>query len=135
MNPYRFSLSLRLRHPILPAAAIESALSRRAKVVHSVGEARKTPKGELLEGIYERTYCSFELSSGDDTKLNIEIARWNHELSKYKRFFEEFTHTGGEIEYFLGLFLDSDSGVTFSVTELRDIGALGITLALDIYPS
>ena len=134
MNPFRYELSLRARHPTRIAADIESALTLKAWVTNTVSEARRTPKGNPLEGINRETRCSFELSKGDDQSLLEEIAEWNLRFLDKKAFFEEFAASGGKMEYFLGLFLDGNSGFDLPPEEMGKMRELGITLSLDIYP-
>jgi hypothetical protein len=134
MNPYRYSLSLRLSHPTLKATDIESALMMVAKRSWSVGEPRSTPIGNPLEGTNAHTYCTFQLSEGADERLVGEIGVWNQKLLEKKPFFDEFSASGGETEYFLGLFLNGNSGFILPPEQMDLMRQLGIALSLDIYP-
>jgi len=118
----------------MAANEIEKALSLQAKVSRTAGEPRKTPTGIPLDGLNRETYCSFELSKGDDLRLAADIAQWNRRLMEKRAFFEVFAKSGGRMEYFLGLFLEGNSGIDLPPDEMELMRQLGITLSLDIYP-
>ena len=134
MHRFRFALSLRAGHPQMRASEIESGLSLKPRVSNTVGEPRRTPIGEPLDGINKITFCAFDLAKGDDEHLLEELARWNGKFLERKAFFVEFVASGGEMEYFLGIFLEGNSGFGLSPKDMRDMQKLGITLSLDIYP-
>ena len=134
MNEFRYALSLRAVHPKMCVADIETALSMQAWVGNTAGEQRKTPKGNLLEGLYKNSYCSFELSKGASTDLNDQIGKWNAKFFPKKSFFQGFAASGGKFDYFLGLFLKTDSGFELSTEEMHAMQELRINLVFDIYP-
>lgn len=136
MNPFRYSVSLRLTHPTINAAEIQEHLQLSPRFSKSVGDKNKSPSGRDLVGTNKQTFCTFELSSGDDSKLALEseLSHWTQELSKCKAFLNQFQKSGGTIEYFIGVFLDGNSGVVFSPQEMNSMQELGIGISLDIYP-
>lgn len=134
MNPYRYALSFRVRHPTLKAIEIQDSLSLIPEVSHSVGERRRTPTGAALDGLYKETYCTFKKSKGPDSQLDSELERCNAALSKHKSFLSKIKDSGGRLEYFVGLFLDGNSGFSVTSDEMRQMQELGIDLSLDIYP-
>jgi hypothetical protein len=134
VNEYRYALSFRALHPNMTANDIEQALSLKVRVSNTAGEKRMTPKGKPLDGTNKNSYCSFRLSEGPDTDLEAEINKWNKAFSSKRSFFTRFVETGGQFEYFIGLFLNGNSGFSLSVEAMRGMEELGIELALDIYP-
>jgi hypothetical protein len=134
MHPYRFTLSLRLTHPKYSAEEIEEKLKMNGRVTRSAGDLRKTPKGNLLDGVNKVTYCTFQLIEGDDSQLEDAFDNWNRRLFRYKEFLSGFIETGGTLEYFLGLFLNANSGFVLLKSQMRAMNELGIDLACDIYP-
>lgn len=53
----------------MTAQQVVDQFGLRPKIVHSVGEPRSTPKGNLLDGVYERTYVSFPLQIKEHDSL------------------------------------------------------------------
>jgi hypothetical protein len=51
-----------------------------------------------------------------------------------KAFFDEFSVSGGEVEYFLGLFMNGNFGFILPPEQMGLVQQLGIALSLDIYP-
>jgi hypothetical protein len=120
-------------HPTLKVAEIQAVISLTPRISNTVGENRKTPTGNALDGVYKYSYCTFELSKGTESNIEEEIARCNKELSKHNSFLQTVRASGGCAEYFLGLFFDGNSGFTIPNDQLRAMHELGIDLSLDIY--
>jgi hypothetical protein len=109
-------------------------------ISHDVGAPKATPDGHLLGGIYAGTYCCYDLGHGDDlghrddSALVDSIRSWNQYLSVRKADILKLKETGGEIEYFIGLFLDRDCGLELEPELLGELSILGLRMSLDIYP-
>jgi hypothetical protein len=133
MNPFKYDVSLRVRHPRMADEEISNALRMEARHHWTVGTPRKTPKGTPLKGTYDSTYCSFRLEHADDTKLSDFLAKCTASLMPHKQFLERICSTGGSIEYFVGWYSGSNSGAVLKSELLRDLAALRIDLSLDVY--
>jgi hypothetical protein len=133
MNPYRFSLSLRVFHPTVTPQFIEAGLGLKAQVAHAAGKNRVTASGKTLPTISPDTRCSFLLGEGDDRILPDAINKWNAFLEAKRDFLGQLRSSGGRIEYFIGLFLDPNGGFELDYEQLRSLGDLGVSLSLDIY--
>lgn len=105
-----------------------------AKFKWKAGAERKTPEGTPLAGVYETTYCCFDLEHSKNIGLADFLKRCNRNLYKHKDFFNSIRSTGGDLEYFIGWFTDKDSGETFDLELLQQMAELGIDLALCVYP-
>jgi hypothetical protein len=61
---FTFTISLQARHPRRSTETISAALGRRPGRAWVAGEARATPKGTPLAGVYKESYCFFKLAKG-----------------------------------------------------------------------
>lgn len=100
--------------------------------MQSVGEQRRTPKGKALLGTNAITFCTFALAEGTNEILLEEIRKSNRRLRLRET--RKITRTGGNLEYFLGIFLKGNSGFEVDVELAKEFASLRIKLALDIYP-
>jgi hypothetical protein len=73
------------------------------------------------------------LAEGDNRILMRTINEWSAILAKTRGFLTELRSTGGRVEYFLGLFIDSNGGFGLDHEQMKSIGSTGIDLSLDIY--
>src|SRR5215813_11173264 len=105
-----FALSLRLWHPTQRAEGVISTLQLPIRFYHSVGDARRTPKGAPLEGTYEETYCCFRLEEKMRARLEQCISRWCKSLRQHHDFLGIFVQSGGKIEFYVSVFLEGDRG-------------------------
>ena len=109
------------------------------EISHDVGALRATPDGHLLGGMHAGTYCCYDLGHGEDlpgrdSALVDSIRSWNQYLLVRKADIRRLRATGGEIEYFIGLFLDRDCGLELEPEFLGELSILGLRMSLDIYP-
>lgn len=133
MNPFKFDVSFRIRHPDLDPKQICSTLGMDAKYKWKAGAQRKTPKGDLLEGVYTETYCSFEIEHNESIGL-VELLRLsNQKLQPHKEFLELIRSTGGDLEYFIGWYSSGNSGEEFTWDLITDLADLQIGLSFDFY--
>lgn len=139
MNPYSYSISLRVRHPTADLEAIGLELALEPKVSWKAGEPRLTPKGAALTGVRSESYWSSPLirdgkrHSGDQS-LEDELATVIAQLLPAREKFFRIRAEGGGVELFIGIFGDGNCGVILGPELLSRTGALGVTLAFDIYP-
>ncbi len=101
--------------------------------------ARTTQRGKPLKGHYELSYWTASLHKekklhSEDIFLDDYLSKITNNLSIYSDFFREIESTGGNIEYFIGIYADKNFGLTYPSSLLKSIGKLNIDLALDIYP-
>ena len=126
-----FKLSLRITHPSINPNEISEALKLEPALTHCVGEARKTPRGHPLKGHYKLSYWLHRLAEGDHLIELVKLA--NDKLSRQEAFLNCLTETGGEIEYFVGCFVDSNTGGTLDWRLLQTCADLKINLSFDVY--
>jgi len=98
------------------------------------GERRTTPKGTVLNGTQQESYCSFHIETGSEQDLGEALQAVVASLKDYDRLFHRFRENGGRTELFVGFFLGKgDAGSVLPYTMMNDLGRLGIDIALNIY--
>jgi len=134
MSTYKYDVSLRVRHPELKANKICEELGLTPKIKWDVGAQRVTPKGRRLNGVYEETYCSFWLPHENDESLPEFLGKINEQLKSKVKFFDEIILSGGTAEYFIGWYLNENTGDVFNYKFLQEVSKLKISLSFDLYP-
>src|SRR5215831_4263196 len=104
MNPYQFSLSLRIKHPERDLSDLYEKLSAasmlKPKRIWKAGDVRMTQDGRTLEGKYTESYCYFSIfdeprDSNVET-LSSAIERVTEALLQYKADLDNHTDSGGK---------------------------------------
>jgi hypothetical protein len=143
MHPYEYSVVMRIRHPSLNLTKISERLTRSLPGMIpgrlcNVGEERITPKGQKLEGVYKDSWFVFSFSedihSSKAKSLTVALYDFLERLEPCEDLFHQLAESGGNAEFFIGLFIDENSGLNFDPDLLRKLGELNIELGLDIYP-
>jgi hypothetical protein len=138
MADYEFSISLRLRHPVLDLAEASGVLKMTPSRSWRAGEPRTTPTGRPLKGFYEASYWTARIVKGESKELDLSTAI-NEVLSKlgqHGEFFSEFAMSGGKSELFIGWFFgEGNSGDVFEWRLLEKLAELRIDLSFDVYPT
>lgn len=78
-------------------------------------------------------YCFFDLARLREDELERFITHSNKILQRHKRFLHRISSTGGSVEYFVGMYLERNHGVTLSPELLYELATLQIALSLDLY--
>lgn len=129
-----FSISLRTWHPVMPAQEMIEAVGLEPQITHSVGARRLTPAGELLDGFYRTSCCSFDLvvqATGDFTEA---LAPLLSQLDGKQSIFRQIALTGGRTELYVGVFVEGDSGFTLATDDMRRMAELSLELSVEVYP-
>ena len=128
-----FSLAIRIRHPAIDPAEITSVLGREPDYCYKVGESRKTPKGNELEGKNKESFWYCDVEVGNSENLVTIIKSTNQMFIGHERFIAKLLQSGGVVEYFIGVFVDNNTGFTLERDLLEECANLNINLAFDIY--
>jgi len=139
MYPYKYSVSLRISHPAINPDAITKKLGLQPFRKWMAGERRSTPRGNTLKGINKETYWVAELHREKyllSRKMVLEdfLAEQLVRFQKMGKYFGHIRKTGGQVEFFVGLFCDKNMGAEVPCLLLAGMGKLGIDLSFDIYP-
>jgi hypothetical protein len=128
-----YKLSFQMRHPDLDLEEVCKRLGLTPQHIWKAGDRRRTPKGTVLDGYRDASYCSIRFD--DDTegslpdKINSAIAR----LNRRRSVLEEVSSSGGRLSFFIGWFSTGDSGDTIDWKSLESLAELKINLELNVY--
>ena len=135
MGLYRYSVSLRLRHPNIDPAEISRTLGMQSNGSWRAGEQRRTPKGNPLNGVRSETYWYADIVEGESITKRLVSAL--HEaldkLELHESFLKRIRDEGGRAEFFVGWYIKSQAGEDFDQSLLSRLTKLQIDLALDNY--
>ena len=132
--PYRFKVSLRLRHPgsDLSSCSTEFALEPFRQWI--VGQDRTSPRGTPLEGQWDHSYWSASLAASPSEDLEASLARIGQWLASHTDFLAAHKASGGSAELFVGFFLEGfNSGFALEPAILAKYASLGVALDFDVY--
>lgn len=138
MTLYKYSISLRTRHPSRPPQEVTAALGIAPRFSWSAGEQRKTPSGQPIGGITNESYWTARVAEGayPGRDLPTAIAELLDSLSPYQPYLADFVADGGRAELFIGwYFPQGNSGDVLGFDLLARLAALRLDLSLDIYPT
>ena len=143
MNPYDYKISFRLRHPSLHLTTISQKLVQLLPgismgTVWNAGEYKVTPQGRKLSTRNHESLVSFAFSHNAETSdhktLEQSISDALVKLKPCTHLFRSFAKEGGSIEFFIGVFMDTNGEITFKPELMRRIAILNAEIQLDIYP-
>jgi hypothetical protein len=136
MNPYRYAISLRVRHPTIDPAEITDVFGHVPSHAWQAGAARVTPKGRPLGGIRAQSYWTARLADGEwpGKTLAAAIAEILDALASRREDLARLRGQGAGIELFVGWFFHGNSGDVFDCALMARMAELNIDLSLDIYP-
>ena len=139
MNPFTYSVSLRVRHPTADLLKLGSELALEPRHSWTAGEPRRTPKGAALRGNRAESEWSAPLLRdgkvhSEEQSLDDALAGIVERLSVHRQTFLRIRAEGGDVELFLGIFGNGNLGIILEPELLSRVGALGVTLSFDIYP-
>lgn len=137
MNEGTYTVSIRVRHATLRADEIASIIGHSPTRAVDVGEMWTTPKGGVvtqngLPKIARETYCTFSKVNGPLEEFQARLASLADELSLNSSLPE--LARSGEVELFIGLFMDGHAGFKLRPDLLRRLSDLGVSLGICLYP-
>ena len=131
---YSYDVSLRITHPVQLPEYFSSSLGLDPRYYWTVGQPRKTRKGEPLTGTYKETYWSYSFDVPEDSDLVGFLHGALSKLTQHKQLFEEIQSSGGNAGFFIGLFLGAfNTGFILSPNLQGKAATLGLSLDFDIY--
>lgn len=130
---FEYTASLFIAHPQLNPDDVSHALKMSPRRSHRAGEARRTPVGRPLAGVYPTGCWSVELETRDGEDVAEFLMRIVRKFESAKTFLRGIVDDGGDVECFVGLFATQLCDQIFPAKLLYDLGQLGIDLRLDYY--
>lgn len=142
MYPYEYGVSFRLRHPTNDLEGLFKQLCEIEGLIPGriwlVGDERQTIKGKRLDGHYKESYCYVSLSEGltrsSDQSLPESIEIFLEKTEALRDEFTQHVKSGGELEFFIGLYVDGNNDITLNPSLMGKLSELNIELGFDIYP-
>jgi len=136
-NAYRYAVSLRIEHPSIDPAEITSALKLEPFRCWRAGEPRTTPIGKPLSGNWRESYwTSRDIANGEwpGVSLPTALGQVLDRLFAHRGFFHRIRAEGGRTEFFIGWYLEGNTGDVFGCDLLARMADLKIDFSPDIYP-
>jgi hypothetical protein len=139
MEPYRYCVAFRISHPNIDPSEITSQLGIEPSSAWKVGDPIVGKNGEFKEGVRNESFWryqphkEFRLHSSDQYLEDYLEKISTEQLKRHKEYFSELVKSGGEINFFIGLFSEYSIGTNFTASLLKQLGELYIDLQLDIY--
>ena len=142
MHPYEFNLSFRVTHQTRDLSDLYQKLTDIPAFIPGrtwkAGDERLTQQGKKLEGHYKESYCYFSVFAAPQ-KTEVEypaavIERIVEQLLPFKSDLQDHIKSGGELEVFVSLYVNSNSAEVFRPELMRKLADFGIQLSIDIYP-
>jgi hypothetical protein len=141
MHPYEYKLSFRVSHPSEDLSSLYETLGKIPDFIPGriwkVGEQRYSVAGSQLDGTYESSYFFFSITptirkSTDEDPLDLMESVMT-KLLPFESDLEDCTKSGGTLEFFLSVYVDSNSSVILNPLFTKSISDKKILLSIDIY--
>ena len=133
-RPYRLKISLRLRHPLREISRCAAEFGLAPLREWRVGDARATPRGKALDGVWSDSYWTAPLCVAEDESVEEALSRVGHWLDEHATFLSEHFDSGGSCSLFVGFFLERfNSGFGLEPALLSEYAARKVMLDFDIY--
>lgn len=139
MSDYEFTMALSIRHPTAEPADITKSLGIEPQHAWRVGDTRRGPGGESLEGTYRESYWIGRLM--DEPQLSVDhvsvesvVLRTLAQLRKSFQFLAGLNTDGGVVELHVTIFARKDFRLEFLPESLALLGRLGVALAFEVQP-
>jgi hypothetical protein len=133
VNTTKLECSLRLRHPEADLAPIAKSIGLRVSTGWVRGDTRKSPKGTVLGGVREDSYCSMDLGTYKRMNVADALGKCLEQLKPSKRKLQKLVRSGGTVSIAIGWFCKGDVGASIPTSIVETLSKLGITLDLYIY--
>lgn len=126
-----FYVSFRARHSALDLIDLLAPLGIVPTHCWAAGEQRRTPKGVLLEGIYEGSYYCCDLPLPEVRDLAEWLERAIVFLRPISKQLIAFAHAGGSLSFYIGLEKGVFEGTTLDLKLLAKLVELRVSLEID----
>jgi len=139
MSDYEFTISLRIRHPSIAPGEISRTLGIEPQHTWTVGESRRGPAGEPLEGTYRESFWMARLMDGpqlSSEQVSVESAllRTLAQLRRSMPFLAHLNAEGGVAELYISIFAREPFRLELLSESLALLGRLGLAIALEVQP-
>ena len=139
MQPYSYTIALRIWHPSIDPVDITAALRINPKHTNKAGLPRQTLKGTLLGGVYAESYWHadpFEYGEQQSGEVSAEdaLSELLDALTPHRDFLRELRNEGARVILQLTSHGNRNYAIELSPGLLGKCSDLGVSLAHDVYP-
>lgn len=129
MYPFDYQISVHLKHATVSPEEITGILGIEPTIARAIDQ----PMTPGTTARSEKNTWMVRINHIDGVDLEDSIDRVINTLWPFRWWLNEFTNTGGEIEFVVGWFTPRMSGAQFSPDLLRRLSDLDATLSLHVY--
>lgn len=138
MSDYEFTVSLRIRHPVIDPEAITAALGIKPQHTWRAGEPRCDPAGAQLGGGHHDSYWMGRLMtepqlSCDSVSVEGFILKTVGQLRRAQPFLDQLSDQGGVAELLVSLYARDNFRLEFPPETLTLLGRLHLAVALEVH--
>ena len=133
MAAYKVDISLRAQHPDDDLAALIERVGIAPSQRWKKGDPRRTPKGKLLRGTRDDSYCSIPLQVARTSSLTEAVSDSLKVVRRVKKQLREIVASGGKVSIAVGWFCTGDAGTSLPSDLLAELGRAGVALDLYLY--
>jgi hypothetical protein len=134
MQDFNYSVSLHVSHPEIDPALISTTLSLEPTGrMTRAGEPKTTPNGTPREGCWEFSHWKHKFGTMHDQELVSFLRHLIRILEPSRTFLQRIVEEGGAIEFFVGVFTDTNCDQILPHDLLARLADLRIDLRLDPY--
>ena len=129
-----YRISLRINHPEISPSEITQQLKIEPNRCWKQGDPRKTPKGKILEGHYDKSYWFYRYSIPEEISPTCFFESCVQQLKPHRDFFWKIADDGGSTEFYYTINGSINSGGVFKWWLLEEIAKLYIDLSIEVFP-
>jgi len=139
LQPYSYTIALRIWHPSIDPALITGKLGLKPQFTNVAGQPRQTPQGRPLSGSYAESYWHCdpfehgEYLSTDEVADDV-LAAVVEALEPSKQFLLLLREQGARIHLQVSTHSNRNYALEISPLLLQHCAALGLSLVHDVYP-
>lgn len=133
MTAYKVEISLRVHHPNDDLASLVTAIGTPPSQIWKKGDPRRTPKGKLLGGTRDESYCSIPLKVRRKSSLADALRESLQTVKGAKKHLRKIVASGGRVVIALGWFCKGDAGSNLPSDLLTELGQSSIDLDVYLY--
>lgn len=130
---YAVAMSLRIWHPSILSGEMTKAIGLSPSLCNDVGAGRRTPTGQVLDGVYTETYWLYKFGFPTEPEIEDCITKALSMLSPKRDFLNRICSTGGRCELFIGMFLERNTGIELDRDLIRQVAEVGLALSFDVF--